>query len=281
MDVTQGISAAAIALIILVTVVWYTNRSRYRRLGSMIPGPRGLPLLGVLLEAVARRENIMDYAKELRARYGAVCKAWVGMHLVVGVTDPADVAEILNNSGWTLKKPAILRGIPCSRPETRSWRKLRRIVNPAFARKVVESHVGTFCDKSRPMADRLGRHSDGQAFSAVDHTLPCALDMLSETSLGAPTDFRGNNKQHRVTANFPNIFNILARMISTPFYCFDPERFNKENSIGRPSCSFIPFASGPKMCLGRKYTYMAVKTMLSVVLRRYQVLEYGSQGSTL
>ncbi|XP_063241763.1 cytochrome P450 4g1-like [Bacillus rossius redtenbacheri] len=60
-------------------------------------------------------------------------------------------------------------------------------------------------------------------------------------------------------------------------HVFDPERFNKENSASRPVCSFIPFASGRRMCLGRSYAYMAMKTMLSVILRRFNIHEYGSR----
>ncbi|XP_063233694.1 cytochrome P450 4g1-like [Bacillus rossius redtenbacheri] len=58
---------------------------------------------------------------------------------------------------------------------------------------------------------------------------------------------------------------------------FDPDRFSGENSASRPACSFIPFSYGRKMCLGKSYAYMAMKTMLSVLLRRYVVLEHGSR----
>ncbi|KAJ8880476.1 hypothetical protein PR048_016946 [Dryococelus australis] len=57
---------------------------------------------------------------------------------------------------------------------------------------------------------------------------------------------------------------------------FDPDKFNKENSSNRPACSFIPFASGRRMCIGKYCAYVVIKTMLSVMLRRYEVLEYGS-----
>lgn len=50
---------------------------------------------------------------------------------------------------------------------------------------------------------------------------------------------------------------------------FDPERFTPENSEKRHSCAFIPFAAGPRQCLGYKYAYLEMKTIISRILRSY------------
>ncbi|KAJ8880466.1 hypothetical protein PR048_016936 [Dryococelus australis] len=50
---------------------------------------------------------------------------------------------------------------------------------------------------------------------------------------------------------------------------FNPETFNYENKSSRSLCSFIPFTSGRRARIGKYYAYMAMKTMLSVVLRGY------------
>lgn len=48
-----------------------------------------------------------------------------------------------------------------------------------------------------------------------------------------------------------------------------PERFSPENSAKLNACAFIPFASGPRICLGYKYAYLEMKTIISRILRNY------------
>lgn len=50
---------------------------------------------------------------------------------------------------------------------------------------------------------------------------------------------------------------------------FLPERFSAENSKNRQPCDFIPFASGPRLCLGYKYAYLEIKTIISRILQKY------------
>ena len=54
---------------------------------------------------------------------------------------------------------------------------------------------------------------------------------------------------------------------------FDPGRFDKdkpENSKG--SCAFIPFSSGPRMCLGMQFATMELITVVVTIARRYRII---------
>ncbi|XP_063233542.1 cytochrome P450 4g15-like [Bacillus rossius redtenbacheri] len=473
------VSAVVISLV-SIAVRWCFHRSRYFQLGERVPGPAGVPLLGNTLQVVARREDILRYFKELRDRYGAMVRLWIGPIICVCVTDPKDIAVIFNSSK-TLNKPMFYKtlnvvfGNSVLTAESEDWKRYRKILDPAFRNQIVDSYVSTFHEKSQRLADLLEEHSVGEPINMADYSRPCTLKMISETSLGLPMEIQGKNHTHCAVENFPKItemdsfvfitpwlwlswtlkchriyYNMIAlvtpirsfvnlivkdkldlylhlknnvthnqkdidtpkhlrfleQMVSTlvenpkilnleelkdqtmlviaagtdstaytvattlmllglhqdvqrkvfqeqeiifgedmsrsvtaedlkqmvyleqvinetmrlypvvplvarradedvhvnsytfpagtifviPIYlvhresdyfpnpdAFNPGRFSRENSASRPASSFIPFTYGRKTCIGKRYAYTAMKTMLSVLLRRYEVLECGSR----
>ena len=58
---------------------------------------------------------------------------------------------------------------------------------------------------------------------------------------------------------------------------FDPERFSeaREKSIYRHA--YIPFGSGPRVCIGNSFAMMEAKVVLASVIRRYQVESLENQ----
>ncbi|KAK0412006.1 hypothetical protein QR680_005976 [Steinernema hermaphroditum] len=52
---------------------------------------------------------------------------------------------------------------------------------------------------------------------------------------------------------------------------FDPENFTQENIAKRHPHSFIPFAAGPRNCIGQKFALLEEKAVLSTFFRRYRV----------
>lgn len=59
-------------------------------------------------------------------------------------------------------------------------------------------------------------------------------------------------------------------MTSKSINSFDPENFQPERMANRHSHCWLPFSSGPRMCIGKKYGYMSVKIILSTLLRHYK-----------
>ncbi|KAI6080737.1 cytochrome P450 [Hypoxylon rubiginosum] len=51
---------------------------------------------------------------------------------------------------------------------------------------------------------------------------------------------------------------------------FDPDRWDSEKVKSRPNGSYIPFAAGPRMCIGFNFALMEVKTFLPKLVYRYK-----------
>ena len=53
---------------------------------------------------------------------------------------------------------------------------------------------------------------------------------------------------------------------------FDPERFSAENEKTIPKHAYIPFGTGPRVCIGQSFAMMEAKLILATVLNRFQVI---------
>ena len=56
---------------------------------------------------------------------------------------------------------------------------------------------------------------------------------------------------------------------------FDPERFSAENEKSIPKHVYIPFGSGPRVCIGQSFAMMEAKIILASIIRRFRI-EQGS-----
>ncbi|KAI7815421.1 cytochrome p450 [Rhyzopertha dominica] len=53
---------------------------------------------------------------------------------------------------------------------------------------------------------------------------------------------------------------------------FDPDRYNDENRVNIPSCVYMPFGEGPRICIGQRFGLMQTKVGLATLLKDYKFL---------
>lgn len=122
---------------------------------------------------------------------------------------------------------------------------------------------------------------DTSSFAAIDKLENLDL-IIHETLRLAPPIWTLSRKAihddeilgYRIPAN--TLVNISPYLIHRhPRYwhqpnVFYPERF-KTNSPKRPKCAYIPFGFGPRACIGRQFSFMMMKIMITRLLQKFTI----------
>uniref|UniRef100_A0A2M4A9G3 Putative cytochrome n=1 Tax=Anopheles triannulatus TaxID=58253 RepID=A0A2M4A9G3_9DIPT len=128
-----------------------------------------------------------------------------------------------------------------------------------------------------------------------DRTQPVTMAMLNEMSYLDlviketlrlyPSVPMIGRKMYRTTEINGKIIPSGANVIIMPFFLgrnpkyyenpekFDPDRFNVETSAEKLNpYQYIPFSAGPRNCIGQKFAVAELKSLVSKVLRHYEIL---------
>uniref|UniRef100_A0A6P4FNX8 Probable cytochrome P450 4d21 n=1 Tax=Drosophila rhopaloa TaxID=1041015 RepID=A0A6P4FNX8_DRORH len=79
-----------------------------------------------------------------------------------------------------------------------------------------------------------------------------------------------------------NIFLMPYYVLRDPEYfpdplTFKPERWMDGENASLPNFAYIPFSAGPKNCMGQKFANLQLKTLISKVIRHFELLTLGKE----
>nr|QST15029.1 CYP4BY5 protein [Diaphanosoma celebensis] len=188
-------SHLSIVLLVSVVVVYWARwrNSRIVRLVSRIPGPKGLPFIGNILDAACQpTEWLLKCMVHWVRRYGPIYKGWIGGHPVVVISSPELMEPILTSQRQIAKADeySFLRlwlGDCMFLTTGDRWRTRRRLLTPAFHFQILNSFFDVFNERSQQLVADLARRAQqqpGQAFDVFPVMGKCALDIVCETSMG-------------------------------------------------------------------------------------------------
>uniref|UniRef100_A0A1A9Z402 Cytochrome P450 n=1 Tax=Glossina pallidipes TaxID=7398 RepID=A0A1A9Z402_GLOPL len=214
---------ALLVIIALITLlVWQSlhMRSVARKFSSqgIARPPLTLPILGdALLFLGLSRTEFPYHFKNLFERFGNVFHVCGGLSSLLMVADVNYYKVILRDTvskpylSTYVLKPAIGAGLAAVSGE--EWRVRRKMLNPAFHIKQIESFTEVFEEHSRTLTQRLQQHADGKStFDIFPIIADMTLGIIFETTMGFKTDPNDLDFRKYCSANQEFIFNESERM---------------------------------------------------------------------
>jgi len=156
-----------------------------------IPGPDGLPLLGMTR---ALRTDLLGTLQDGFARYGDVVAYRVGpargprrlRRQLVAVHHPDDVRRVFTDVETFTRRTATYRavrelfGMNIATADGDDWRRQKRLLQPLFTRAAADHYAAVIEQEARAIVARIGQAPDG-TIDALRTTEQYALRVLGRT----------------------------------------------------------------------------------------------------
>jgi cytochrome P450 len=181
----------AIFLIAVYASFWWSRRRLYY-LAAKLPGPRGLPFLGVAYLLINKSfTEIFNLITTITNGYGSPGAVWLGPELMVFADTPESLQIVLNSQKCLDKSPlydvlVLTKGLLVGSGEL--WRRHRKILNPSFSIGILQQLIPTFDDKSKIFVKNLEKEVGNEPFDVYGYMSACSLETLLKGTMEIDRD---------------------------------------------------------------------------------------------
>ncbi|KAF2894180.1 hypothetical protein ILUMI_11993, partial [Ignelater luminosus] len=181
-SVTRVFYYLLIPALVLWYIYWRISRRHMIKPAEKIPGPKGWPLIGNVLELVGSSSDIFKNVYAHSFNYAGIVKGWIGPRLFIAVYDPRDVEIILSShihsdkpSEYRFFEPWLGNGLLISTGE--KWRVHRKLIAPTFHLNVLKGFIDLFNANSRATVEKM-KKEEGNTFDCHDYMSEATVEML-------------------------------------------------------------------------------------------------------
>ena len=186
------------------------------------PGPRGKPILGCLLDC---RRDLLGFLRRCARDHGDVA-FFRFLHIPVYVlSHPDDIERVLVTESAKFTKSRDYRalaaifgnGLVTSEGET--WRRQRRLVQPAFHREHIQRYARVMVGHTERA---ISQWQDGQTFDVHQQMMRLTLEIVAECLFGADVRSHSGNVGEALQvvieniADFARLAMVLPRWLALP-----------------------------------------------------------------
>ena len=189
---------------------WWAERKRLIEMVDRIPGPPSIPILGCAhifkfnMEEFSKQ--ILDFSKDYQKLGLPLTRIWLGPFPVVNTFSPESVKCVLESTTvitkgaeYNILKRWLGTGLLTS--TGLKWRTRRKMLTPAFHFSILTRFLSIHDKESQIFVKEIEKYADSdETFDIFPYIKRCALDIISETSMGTKVDAQTDHNHYYVNA---------------------------------------------------------------------------------
>jgi len=163
-----------------------------------LPTLPSVPLLGNAHYFIGKStvEIFSDIIHFIKSR-GTPTKIWIGPCLTLTLDKPEDFKTVLMSPNC-LDKPYMYQFMPSdigilTAKSGAVWKPMRKLMNPCFNMKILQSFVPIFNEKTNLMLSKLDVEVNAGVIDIAPYMFACTLDMVCATTMGYNVDVQKDN----------------------------------------------------------------------------------------
>lgn len=238
-----------------------------------IPGPRGWPLIGNLLDIDLNNtmQSFMTHVEQrgrlIKFRLGGNVRILIAsQELVDEVCSRKDFKKHITGSAGALAK-VLPDGLFTAETAQVSWGQARRTLNPAFTPSSIKDMFDEMLDITSQLVLKWARHGPGNSIDVSADFMRLTLDTIALTAMNTRFNSFYHDEYHPFVLRFGNIFTEIQRRSNRPAWITWMQwtanrQFDENSQFIRRFCAEILAdrrrLEGDKMVSNRKDLFTAM-----------------------
>ncbi|XP_044312870.1 probable cytochrome P450 313a3 isoform X2 [Drosophila rhopaloa] len=200
----------------------WSRRSLYM-MHSKLPGPLGLPILGIALEYLILNKRKMITRTKYLDMYGSTILVWIGPEPFVVTRDPKIAEEVLlsseciNRSSHAADPIALSVGDGLFTLKGNKWITRRKQMNPTFKHNILLSFLPIFNAETNTLVNLLDTYAGDGEKQILSDIVRWSFRISTQTTVGTDVKHEENFKNDTVLRSYQSLLELITMNVLMPF----------------------------------------------------------------